>query len=93
MTILEYNKKVKTLEVEFKKAKDNLIIDYVDSNNSYVKGDIITDHIGSIELIKVKYSAYKSVPEAVYYGLELKKDKTPRKRTSYRVVYESNIIE
>lgn len=94
MTKEEYQEKMEWLKQEFKSNQIKLMIAYVDSNNPYKLGDIVTDHIGSIIVEKISCDlSYDGHPCAVYTGIELKKDDTPNKRGNKRSVWQSNIIK
>ena len=88
-----YEKELKALEQEFELRKRNLIKLYTQKNSPYKVGDIVKDHIGSIIIEKIKYGTEYGTgfPRCSYFGLELKKDLTPRKDGSKRWVYKSNI--
>lgn len=94
MTLKKYFERMKKLENEFKIKKFDLIKECVEENNSYKVGDIITDHIGSIEIEKVSCalpSGYE-LPCAKYYGIELKKNLEPKKKGAKRQVWQKNIL-
>jgi hypothetical protein len=93
MTQEEYNSKLNELEVEFRNKKRLLIKECALSNNPYKVGDIVKDSIGSlkIEKITVELSYLSSLPECVYWGVELKVDLNPMKRQTGRCVYQNNI--
>ena len=88
-----YDRELKALEKEFELRKERLIKLYAHENNPYKPGDIIKDHIGSIIIEKINYTVeYSSkFPTCRYFGLELKKDLTPRKDGSKRWIYQPNI--
>ena len=67
---------------------------YALANNPYKIGDIITDHIGSLKIEKTKlYRTYSDrLPSLIYFGVELKKDGTPRVRQENRGVHQTNLI-
>ena len=89
----ELDSKLSQLEQEYSLNKKKLIIEFCDANNPYKVGDIFTDHIGSIRIEKIKYSLYMGKPCCVYYGVELKKDLTPRKIQMNRKAWQSNDIK
>lgn len=94
MTLKDYKNKKRDIERQAGKDKTALLIDFVDINNPYKIGDIVTDHIGSIRYDKLKYTTTGCdyVPTPIYSGIELKKDGTPKKRIIVRDVYGSNIL-
>lgn len=94
MTYEEYKNKIKEIEAEANHRKKLLMKVYCDANNPYKVGDIVKDHIGSIQIESIAYdygSSY-SAPCCVYKGPVLKKDLTPVKRGEKRSCYQSNII-
>lgn len=91
MTIEDYETQKQNIVRQASKDKDALLIKFVDDNNPYKIGDTVTDHIGSIRYDELKYTIVNNIPTAVYRGVELKKDGTPKKRVIFRSVYGSNI--
>lgn len=94
-TLENYQKEVKKIEDEKELKIRELMREFAIANNPYKKGDIITDHIGSIimESFKIYRPSYNSLPSCVYYGIELKKDGTPRVRQEKRPLYQINIVK
>ena len=94
MTLEDYSKQKRDIERQAEKDKTALLIKFVDLNNPYKIGDIVTDHIGSIRYDKLKYTTTSSgnIPTPIYIGIELKKDGTPKKRVVVRNVYGSNVL-
>jgi hypothetical protein len=94
MTRLEYDDFLKQIQVEATQKKRELNVEYAMSLNAYSKGDKISDHMGDIiiEKIGVSNGFLGSMPQCVYYGLELKKDGKPRKDKRKREVYSSNVL-
>lgn len=94
MKVEDYRKGLKIIEAEYKKQKDDLAKTYALANNNINIGDVITDHIGSIkvESIKVEISSFYETPRCVYFGPELRKDKSPKKNGAKRNVWQSNLI-
>jgi hypothetical protein len=89
MLLETLNKKIDELEKNHDKLKSKLMIEYCDANNPYKIGDKFTDHIGTILIERIQYSLSIN-PSCVYYGLELKKDGTPKKNGSKRQAWQSN---
>lgn len=94
MNIEEYNTKLKEIQAEYENKKRDLIIFCCKINNPHNIGDVITDHIGSIKIEKIGFSAgfYGALPCCSYTGLVLKKDGLPTKKGEKRTVHQSNII-
>ena len=92
MTIQEYKEKQKELKAEYVKKGQDLDIEFAKANNPHKVGDIVTDHIGSIEVERISYGySFDSMPCVIYIGTELKKDGTKKKNDSVRSVYSTNI--
>jgi len=88
-----YEKGIAQIEREANARKIELIRLYASENNTFKVGDVVKDHIGSIIIEKITYTiSSKKIPCCVYYGLELKKDGTPRKNKSKRSVYQGNVL-
>jgi len=89
----EYEELKRDIDRQAEKDKTALLIQFVDLNNPYKIGDVVTDHIGSVRYDELKYTTTGSgTPTAVYVGIELKKNGTPKKRVVVRAVYGCNII-
>lgn len=94
MTRQEYEQRKKILKQEYDHNLYVLDKEYAMANNPYKIGDIIEDHIGRIKIEKISfgYTFPHETPGCIYYGIELKKDGTPKKQQDPdRVVYQSNI--
>lgn len=86
--------KLKELQEQFKIDEKNIIREFAFSNNPYKIGDIVTDHIGSIKIEKIKYSYsanFDELPQCVYYGIELNKNGKPSKKQNHTAVWQCNI--
>lgn len=95
MNYEEYLEKTKQLQYDLDQKKTELMKEFVRANNPYKKGDVITDHVGTIlvETMGFAWGYLGSQPCATYTGLELKKDGTPNKKGNKRTVWQSNIIK
>lgn len=89
MKLEELNERLKDLRNKYDSDVLHFKREYCDRNNPYKVGDIFTDHIGSIIIESIKYYPIDK-PCCVYYGIELKKDGTPRKDSSKRQAWQSN---
>lgn len=87
----ELNQRLDQLEIQFQENRNKEIRLYCISNNYYKIGDKFTDHIGTILIERINYSLTKFC--CIYYGIELKKDGTPRKDNSKREAWQSNEIK
>jgi len=89
----DYEIKMAQLLNEHTEKQKKLMVEFCNANNPYKVGDIFTDHIGSIIIEKIKYSfSYSSIPCCTYFGLELKKDGTPKNNESKRTAWQLNDI-
>ena len=79
------------LFADYEQQKKELIKAYCISNNPYKVGDVFTDHMGSIKIEKITYSAHSRC--CVYFGPELKKDGTPKKNGAVRCAYQINEVK
>ena len=92
MNEYEFNTEIKKLQKKHIKEIRELYKKYAFSNNPYKIDDVISDHIGSIKIEEISVCIINGIPSCVYYGVELKKDGTPKKGQKYRTVYQVNII-
>jgi hypothetical protein len=93
MTHGEMRLQIKHLTIKFESDKKDIIRTYLNSINPYKVGDIISDHIGKLQIEEWKYRTLESEPDLVYYGTELKKDGSPMKKQTQRAVYLSNVLK
>ena len=93
MTTEEYKHKIAKLNETFEREKSLINREYAFSNNYLKKGDIVTDHLGSILIEKIQFttSFTTGMPCCVYTGVELKKDGTPTKAAKIRSIHQTNI--
>lgn len=97
MELQEYKDKLKELTDNFDRDKSLLAKQYAFSNNTLKVGDIVGDSVSKILVEKIMYTAgggfSNNTPECVYFGIELKKDNTPRKDGNKRKIYQSKVID
>ena len=88
----EYHEQLRVLENDYNEARKEFAVKYAKSINPYNIGDVITD--GTTTLRIEKFRVYLDIknPRLNYYGIELKKDGTPRKKQRGVYIYQSNII-
>lgn len=93
MTKQEFDNVFNALEKRYNDAQEQLYIEYAKSNNPCKVGDIIEDHIGKGQIIKQNVTRnYHDRHSSMFYKcIELKKDGTPRKKESLRVIYQYNL--
>jgi hypothetical protein len=95
MEVTEYKLKLKILKEEYDTKLNELHTEFAMSNNNVHNGDVFTDHIGSVKVdrIEVTLASSDNIPSCVYYGFEVKKDGTPKKRPYYRLAYQINEVK
>jgi hypothetical protein len=94
MTKEVYDKKWMKIKMSFEAAKEELYREFAYANNPYKIGDIVTDHMGTIKIEKIKiYLGLGTYPQCVYFGVELTKKGEPNKRGNKRSVYQSNLTK
>ena len=93
MNIEEYKLKLENARNEYESNKDRISTEFAESNNPYKIGDVVTDHYHTIKIEKhqIAFTGMNAIPECVFFGTELKKDGTPKKRQENNPVYQSNI--
>lgn len=91
MSEQELNQSILELTKSFEANKRLLIRQYCDSNNPYKIGDVFTDHIGSVLIESVGYW-YSTPAFCLYFGIDLKKDGTPKKSGGKRTAHQCNDI-
>ena len=93
MTPGDYEKELAELKNKFKAEKFALAKKYAISNNTVKIGDLITDHIGTIRVEKIKTAIINSiVPHCNYWGaLIIKGSEKPFKRGGKRWTSQRDI--
>jgi hypothetical protein len=83
------------LLADYEQSRKELIKRYCIANNPYTVGDVFTDHLGSIKIEQIKYSAGSTIsgPKCVYFGPELKKNGTPKLSGAKRFAYQTNEVK
>ena len=79
----DFRLEMQKLEKEFLVKKNSLNIKYFNENKKYKIGDFIIGRSTkeTIEVLEIKYKIDEDgLPEAVYYGKQVKKDLTPMKK-------------
>ena len=87
MTKEEYKLKMDIIIGDFEDKKRELYVDFAMTNAKFKIGDIIKDHRWAFKVDKITVSKMYDFPEAVYHGVELKKDLTPRKDNNRVAIY------
>ena len=88
MTKSEYATALKDLEKEYRERQNRIHIEYAMSNNPYNVGDVLTDGFNTIKVIKIRVSAFGSVPQCVYEGVRLTKKFAPYKTGETASIYQ-----
>lgn len=95
MTKEELKIAIDAIKKEANEKTKAVLIEYAKSNSTVKIGDIVTDHIGSIRVEKIgtHQDGTFNTPssQAMYTGVELKKDLTPTKKGTTRTVFQSNL--
>lgn len=100
MTKDEYIARLEQIKRKCQKEVNELGLEYIKNSIPYQVGDTIRDHVGGmvIERVQPVLSAFVQIPFNIptcrYYGVQLKKDGTPKKRQDPALCISSiNIIE
>lgn len=93
MNLQEYQTQLKELTAKHELEKRALMREYAMANNPYKKGDVFTDHQGSIIVDGIFLCfSFDGPTSCKYSGVELKKDGTPKKNNPTRQAWLSNDI-
>lgn len=89
----ELEERLKEIEEKYNEDKLNLLKRYADDHCSIKIGDVITDHYHTIKVEKKDFYQVFNDPvlSFVFYGTEVKKDGTPKKKPSNALVYQRNV--
>ena len=95
MTKEDFDERMSEITQEFNKKKKKLWIEFAKSNNIVQIGDIVRDHTGLIKVegVQLFCPSFSNYPCLRYFGTELKKDGTLRKREIKRSVFQGNMVE
>jgi len=95
MTPEELKSELDLIEQEFQQKRNFAMVKYAASNNPYKAGDIIKDHIGSIQITSIRTYFNREYSSCIYYGPVLKVNGEVRKDRQGKIitrdVYQSNI--
>ncbi|MDX9802829.1 MAG: hypothetical protein RBS96_02200 [Dehalococcoidales bacterium] len=89
----ELDIQLRKIEEQAVTLKNKAIKAYCDSKNPYKTGDVFEDHIGKIIVERIEYHKGYSDYFCIYYGTEVKKDGTAKKKSSRRWAYQNNDIK
>jgi hypothetical protein len=95
MTEADYKIEMAKIETERRQKREEVMKKFAFENNTVKSGDKFTDHIGTIvvEQIKATLPSLSEFPSCMYFGIELKKDGTPKKDGSKRWTYQTNKLK
>lgn len=94
MTEQEYKKQLMILDGEYLRKKKSLDWEYAFSNNTVKRGDIVSDHMGSIRVTGILYTVTSGMPQCVYVGEVLtKKGEVTKLKDKTRRILQSNLIK
>ena len=93
MTQEEFKNKMNEINAAYEMEKRKLYSEFAHSNSTIMVDDIVEDHIGCGRVLKMKttFAAFDKYPSLIYVCLEVKKDGTPKKKETYREVYQVNV--
>ena len=93
MTQEEFNTRLAEINTKYEQEKRYLYSQYAHENSTVVVDDIVEDHIGYGRVLKMKttFAAFDKYPSLIYECIEVKKDGTPKKKDTFRQVYQVNV--
>lgn len=95
MTKEDFDVRMSEISQEFYEKREKLWFEFSKSNNIVKIGDVVRDHIGLIKVegAQVFLPSFSNYPYLQYFGTELKKDGTLKKRERKRSVFQGNMVE
>lgn len=87
----QYEEALNKIDKTAAAKKKHLAKEYALSHNPIKKGDIITDHIGSIRVDKLVEILYFTPPSCIYDGVQVTKTGKPYKSGKRRSVCQENL--
>lgn len=94
MTIEEYKEELASLTKLFESQKRKLDSNYAMTNKQFAVGQILKNHNATILVDEYKIGRdFNGIPYIVYYGVELKKDLTPKKNGNRESIHGDDGIE
>ena len=93
MTQEDFKTRLAEINAKYEQEKRYLYSQYAHENSTAKVDDIVEDHIGCGRVLKMKttLAAFDKYPSLIYVCLEVKKDGTPKKKETYREVYQVNV--
>jgi len=86
----EYITRVEEIKTEHKEALRGFAIEFALEHSNVAVGDIISDHIGSICVVKVLFHTV-NIPFCKYRGICYTKKGLPYKSGEQRTIYQENL--
>jgi hypothetical protein len=93
MTQDDFKTKLAEINAKYEQDKRYLYSQYAHENSTVEVGDIVEDHIGCGRVLKMKATSasFDKYPSLIYECIEVKKDGTPKKKDTFRQVYQVNV--
>lgn len=93
MTQKDFKTKLAEINAKYEQEKKSLYLQYAYESSTVLIGDIVEDHIGCGRVLKMKatFASFDKYPSLIYECIELKKDGTPKKKETFRQVYQVNV--
>ena len=93
MTQEDFRTRLADINAKYEQEKKVLYSQYAHENSTVEVDDIVEDHIGCGRVLKMKttFAAFDKYPSLIYVCMEVKKDGTPKKKESFRQVYQVNV--
>jgi hypothetical protein len=94
-TLEEYLKRIAEIDKKAEMEKTSVVLEFARANNPYKEGDIVSDGTNTIRVTRMKVTRGwgNVLPFCYYYGVELKKDGTPKVRQSGLNIAQTNIVK
>jgi hypothetical protein len=93
MTREDFKTRLADINAKYEQEKKRLYSQYAHENSTVEVDDIVEDHIGCGRVLKMKttFAAVDEYPSLVYVCMEVKKDGTPKKKETFREIYQINV--
>lgn len=92
MNLCEYQERLSQIDKEYNEKKNSLYKEFALSRNKVKIGDIIQDSTTIIKVEKIKiFLDINCIPQCVYYGMEMRKDKMPKAKYKLGQVFQNNL--
>ena len=100
MTKKDFLAELTLIRQDYKKAKEDLYLNFAEENNPYKIGDIVRDHYHTIKIRKIKhrfpderaiFNDRSDFPTSIFTGTELTKDLSPKRIQRNIFMYQCNV--